>query len=158
MSNLPQLETFIIGKKEENAISEEETCVNDLENAQPALHQVTFQWRESRQSQVKEVTWRRYGSSLMTQRGLARKLYPREVRWTPDPTLADRLHWWFTAFGIPCISRPEMLRRWNNQADGILSEQALSVHVLHLIRAELSKEIKCYRESRGICDCVLCKF
>jgi hypothetical protein len=156
-SRLPRLETFIIGERHESAVSAEESLLNELEHAQPSLNKVIFQWRVRGKSQATEVTWRRYGASLITLNGSTRNRYPGEIRWTPDPRLVDRLNWWFTQIGIPCVSRPEMLRRWQSDAWDIPTEEALSEHALQMIRAELLKEGKCSREAKGSCDCVLCK-
>lgn len=157
VSKLFQLETFILGERHERTAFAEESLLNELEHAQPSLNKITFQWRIREKSQAAEATWSRSGASLMTLNGSPRKRYPGEIRWTPDPMLVDRLDWWFTQFGIPCISRPEMLRRWQSDAWDIPTEQILSKHALQMIRAELLKEGKCSREAKGSCDCVLCK-
>lgn len=157
VSNLPFLRSITIGETGENAPSAEEAFAVSLSRSQPSIKEVRFEWRGG------GVSWRRHGTLDVCPPSEKRSSHakrpnkkPPQTCWTPDPSHADRLVWWFARFGLPEASRPEMLARWTQEGISILSERKLYDQVFAIIRDELMQETPCEWQSKGNCDCALC--
>lgn len=151
----------------------EEEIVYALSQAQPTLKEIKFQWHCTENSIPElgakhEATWRLYESSstpdaghpstTKRRKGIVRQYsHKNPPRWTPDPFSLRCLTWWFTGIGIPEMSRPLMVERW--ELDGVVvpSRRVLYERMFEIIKPEIMKEANCELNTKGFCECVLCK-
>ena len=156
-SNLPYLHTITIGEAEERAPLAEETFCIALSQSQPSLEEVRFERRK-----YYGVSWKRHGpldnDPSTEKNGVAtrkiRKNTPQTC-WTPDPTYVGRQAWWFSRFGLPEASLPEMAR-WRQEGRTLPTERELYDQVFAIVKAELMEQQTCEWERMGKCECVVC--
>jgi hypothetical protein len=77
--------------------------------------------------------------------------------WTPDPSSLRSLLWWFIRVGIPDISRPLMVERWEGDGMVVQSMRVLYEHMFEIVKMEVMQKEPCELDTKGVCKCPLCR-